>query len=429
MPRSGRGTHIITRQFLKDLSQHAKSVILRDLRGSATRGNGSSTRTANRNGPKRKSDRLIGTGVSANVRKIKKPPRVKHGKVSSIMKRGVQFTREYGDVSETVNAAMYLGHATVATRLLRLYGWCAIVKELMLKAGLTVQNVAQPIDYLQDDDQIAITYQLSPNEAITADNVALSGLPKTIMGIADWLNNTARDYNGLFYEDLQNVVFGKLILRPSTNTTSDPPAIFLGANHAEINFAHSKIDFYTKSEFKMQNRSVAEVGDDEVTRVDNVPLYINIYQGKGNGCNLQNRSTGTQIKLLSHAVDGFIQSASNDMTAEPPKPEEFSAKRYKKKIFEPGFVEQSNMTFMKTIPFYRFFRMVGTDDDNQYYQQTGLGKYRVFGLDKVIETLGPETRQPIKVAWEHNQYYAVRFYNGWNTISTQLYTFNGTPGE
>jgi len=354
----------------------------------------------------------------------KKLPRARKGIEQRIIKNGIQGTRESGGVVNTGanSSALYIGHATCPIEVMRSFIWCSLVKTLLIKAGHTVPALNVDIQDLSNDDRISLIYKADSNTASTIATSTLLGIGgRSVLAIAAYLASEGEGWNGVDHADAQNVIFEKIVFIP------DSP---INGARAEIVLTHSKIEMYIRQEMKLQNRSVAEEGDDEMTRVDNVPLYMHCYGAHGNSFEyiqkFNDAAATDNMRLVADESDGLIQVGNHPFAEEPPSAKELSAKYYKKSKLQPGEIEESKLKYHKTVMFNRIFRLIGSSNTNGV-PKVNIGEARLFAFDKMIETIGPggTGRKPISIAYEINSFFAFQFKNGYNNTTTQLYSYNG----
>jgi len=373
--------------------------------------------------------------VGGSRKKSKKSRKAKRSSkalsLSSICARGVQFTREDGFDSSATTGALYLGHTTCPMDVFRTQVWCACLKALWKKVGVSVASLDEFL-LVNNTDNILIYYQLDPTKGTDILTVSIGLFGTNILAQAAYMSDAIRPWNaGVVgmpaYNQYQNV-FSKIEFSPDATVANMHRA------PCELNFFNSKIAYYTRSEFKMQNRSVGEPGDDEYTRVDSVPIYATSYVGRGNGPVIRPKSgfggAGAPITLVGQNASGVIATGSDGDTNEPPRGDQIGAKKVGRTVFAPGTVSTSVLVDKKELKistiftkFANYAHIVGVTTTQQFYRHN-FGKFRLFGFDKMIETIAKATRRPIRVAAEHNLYSALCFIESHKGETTQTYTFN-----
>lgn len=411
--RSSAGTTIVR---VADLPKGKKSTIIKQLGKKVTK------HKKTKSAAKKTIHGVDVQSITKKMRKVKKRPEDK------LIKKGVQFTRELGGVLNDGQGTLFCGHSTTAVNTMRLFSWCALFKKLMLAAGQEVPALNFSFPSINGNDFIQLRWRLAADDATTTSNTAISACGTTVLDIASYFNDPIRPWNGTRYETAQMIVFDAIFYIPE-KTAAAVGQEFLQTRPARIILNNAKVTFMIKQQMKVQNRSVAEAGDDEVTRVDNVPLYMHIYGRTGNSFEyIQKQSAVEQAFVVTaEPYDGLIQPQNAPFAREPPAPKELASKYYKKKILEPGAIEESRLYFKKTMYWNNLMGYLGVSDPagNPSRNRKIFGQCRLFAFDKMIETLNRATRLPIKIAYEINTFGAMDVTGGYNNSTTQLYQFNG----
>lgn len=397
------------------------------IKKSAPKSRGSSKKLMKTTGTQKKqaSQGIRGINSQRTTRKLRKSKKTLRDRM---IKNGIQATNEYGEVVQYAQSSGYLGHATCPPTIMRTFIWCAVLKKLMTKAGHSINALNEPINYLNPNDQISVFYRLKPDSATTVTSILISVAGTSILTMAGYFNDPSRPWNGTNYDEI-SVVWDRIIYAP----TPGAGAVINGtvSGYAELKLTHSKIEMLVEQQMKVQNRSIAEAGDDEVTRIDNVPLYMHMYGAQGNCFEYTQKRSGANFNLCAENVSGVIKPTDDVPYAqEPPRPKELNARSYKKIILEPGSIHESKLRYHKTVMFQNVWSFLGstTSLTSPQYTKKKYGEARLFGFDKMIETIAPGAalRQPIKIAYELNTFYCFQFKPGYNNVTTQLYAFNGT---
>lgn len=388
---------------------------------------------------KRKSSSASSSGKNKKIRHKRK----RHTGVGRLIARGIQSTREFGEEFVVIDAdgkpapAGYLGHATTALAEMAILMWMAIMKALFLKSGKTVPSPTEGIDGILAEDVWNVSYTLYNGEKTEVEVISAALAGNTLLAIAGYMADDARPWNGVNYQAATQVHFRDIEYKPAINIATTPTTILTRSAATTLTLWNSSVEYFIKSELKMQNRTIAEAGDDEVTRVDRVPIYAKIYEGKGNGPLGYLRDDGSSTKNMNWIGDssnGVIKNSSDAFTREPPSKKELKAKNGKRVTFDPGDIQTSILTTRFKVPMSKFFNKIGPvvskpDGTNvTIYPRSSFGEYRLFGFDKMIETLGKNDadRQPITIAYEVNRYTVALFKPGKNKMTTQLYVFDDT---
>lgn len=341
--------------------------------------------------------------------------------VKRIIKNGIQSTNEQGKKIDIDKPCAWLGHTTCPAETMRIFIWCAILKRLYVKAGLKINALNEPLN-LSSTDKYTLWYQPTGTAApITFSTTFLSAGP-SLINQAAYFAATARPYNGAYWADNASVVFIQMKFTPTVFDATD--AI---SNVATINLENSKVEMFIRSDLKIQNITVGEATDDQITSIDNVPLYMHTYGGHGNTFTTLTKKTGVQsFCLTGDSIAGIVYPLEADYQKEPVHPKELGAKEYKRAILQPGEIHQDTISYHHTAQINSLFAYLGADVGSK--PKKHYGKIRVFAFDKMIETLAydaPEERLPISLAYENNKYYAFQFKEGFSNVTTQMYSFNG----
>lgn len=335
--------------------------------------------------------RRWGNGKSSGKLRVKrKVRRLRKQKIALV--RGVEQTRESCGELNTAKYATYVGHCSQPAQMTAELLWLAIAKKCCEAInGGTVFAVRQPINQLSAGKTVSISYRSNPSAALSAATITVPAL--TTWSCYDLAYNLRITWEGLTDGD-------SILIGIASNDVANP---FM------LNLSNAYVHVYSKSTLKLQNRSYGPDGN-EADEVDNVPLYGKSYQCRGNGTQFQGSSfeniydNGATIPIYVDNFYGVFQkevSASTDDLAEPPTALAFNGvKRYDKVRIEPGNIKTSALTEKYKIT---LSRLIGKLQDYAIHNpaKVDLGRFRLFGLEKIIETTVSPTI-PIRVAFEHN---------------------------
>lgn len=377
---------------------------------------------------KRSSGRAVYNGPSGGTAKSA-PMKSVYGITHKLKKKGIHYVNEDGDILTTFFNSPCVGHTSVAQTTVVNVFWLSIFKALFLRCKVQVQNIDTTLD-LEVGDLITFKYLSNEGANLSAESYTVAGSGVSLITLMTWATSNSRpwnalDVNGLAQEVVswQNVSYFPVNTGLAGNIMKSPATLVL---------THAKFTFYCKSTMKFQNRSVNDsLDEDRIDVVDNIPLYMVGYGGKGNGVKRRfPAATGSANASYVGDQDGLIAPGEDLM--EPPRPEEFKLKRMSKQVIEPGTIVTDSLTSVFTVDVNKLFSRMGFDPrvtpasgDNKKF--TTLGDYKFFGFDKMIETafLNPEERALIKIAYERNRVNMGMITPGYSSISTQAYYFNG----
>jgi hypothetical protein len=178
-----------------------------------------------------------------------------------------------------------------------------------------------------------------------------------------------------------------------------------------IRMLDSSVSMDIKCTLKMQNRSQnALTGTGEDNDVDNVPIYGYMYSGKGAGP-IHKAHQGVQF--LAGELNGVISYGANtnapNALQEPPLAGDFVfVDRQGKMKLEPGDIKTSVLTYKKSHNFQKFYRKLVNLSATRllpeatYRDHSGVGEYKLFALEKMIDTDQGPDQPSILLAFEHN---------------------------
>lgn len=172
-----------------------------------------------------------------------------------------------------------------------------------------------------------------------------------------------------------------------------------------INLLDNKLSLFCKATLKMQNRSVAASGDDEMD-VNNVPITGKIYRGMGNGACYRGRDN---TFFYCNEVSGVSPYSAGTSTSlqEPPDASEFTnVKGYSKLYLNPGGIRTSVLTFKSNIQLLNLWKklvnFIGNGVNTGSTTPYDLGRFNIISLERVIGKLAAEASPGINVTYEHD---------------------------
>lgn len=320
--------------------------------------------------------------------------------VNKIAKFGVLYRLEAGNVI-TPKRCGYVGHGTMPYRLVVNHVWRAILKALVSKTGVAIQDF---LDVMTNDYSVGTSittrfrYNYDPNNQ-TPSTYTLAGgetYEYVALELAKLFDDKGPDFQIISIELLEESQTGGSTKRE------------------EINLVDSKLVFDVKSSLKIQNRSKNSLGS-EADEVDNVPLYGKSYESSSQALRYFHEPTGTYKRFAVNKKNGLMDltvdsnGVGEGMFAEPPPPKLFVGITKCGKIhLDPSQIQTSVLTEKFTISMDNFIaKIVGVDANDStgvVKVRRELGKCRVFGLEKMLEvnTGSEQTIVEMNIAYEHD---------------------------
>lgn len=327
-----------------------------------------------------------GPGRSGGKFRINRKPRLRRQRKA--LKKGVEQVRENVGTVQGLYSC-YIGQASQPINMMKELLWYAIAKRIaMILTRNSMTAVDEAIPQLAVGKIVTLLYRTNPAAAVASTTYTVAGSTATIRALAAGLS--------LAWETLTPTDQFQLVEIYSTNV--DTPF--------NLNLINSKLQYYAKSTMKIQNRS-AGAGGNEDDDVDNVPLYGKSYQCRGNGTVYLGNSASTvgnggHVIMQANNTTGIYTLAVDTAVdlAEPPSPIPLmGVRKYDKVKLEPGEIKTSTLQESYTISLQKLINMFGTVNAfNPTWK--GFGHYRMFGLEKIMETAEPPTVY-IKLGFEH----------------------------
>lgn len=329
-----------------------------------------------------------GAGKSAGRFRVRRPIRRlrRHKKA---LTRGVEQVREAVGSNITALYNMYIGHCSQPVNMLKDLIWTSIAKLMVEKMGGQVTSSTAPVTILSAGSIFTITYRTSPASGVFA--TTSYSIPALTTGTISSLGTGLKNAWESVPPDNECMLFAI-----HTDSTVNPVRIELG---------DALIKVWAKSSLKIQNRSYGS-GGDEADDVDNVPLYGKSYEFQGNGAIFKGSSTsasdGPYTPMFPDNTSGgyYLPITTNSDLSEPPSPNSFiGCRKFGKCRLEPGNIKTSVLYDSYTIGLQKLIGAVGTQSVNP--TKNLVGKFRLFSLEKIIETANPPVI-PIRTAYEIN---------------------------
>lgn len=351
-----------------------------------------------------------GWSKSAGFFKVKKKVK-RRGSRFDATKKGVMQTTERAGILNVQHTG-YVGHITHPKITLMKLTIAALVKKLFVKAGCNVMdlNMAAPVD---NTDIIRIRYyknQESGTTLTTLSYTVAGAGTTTYLTIANQLYAAVTAGAGATAYDIR---LHDMAYIPVIKTIA----------FTELNLNGMLMNVWTKSDLKIQNRTVNAATDIDSEDVDNVPLYGKCYEGKGTGAVLVSQGQVTMsTPFVGDTVYGVIAvNGSNQTgTVEPVMPTMFrGVSKTGKAHLDPGQIKTSVLfesRYYSLDSIFKYFWYTGNDIGTYVIQK--FGKFRFFSLEKMIDTIGSDTDATnVNIAIEHNLKMGVCA--GWEKMENQ----------
>lgn len=320
-------------------------------------------------------------------------------------KKKKQIRRSRDGINKTIEAAKvitatdcsWIGHSTFPRGEYIYVIGQLLFQYICRKQGGEPQTAYQFMRCFADGDGIDVEGKTTPSSGISGATYVVPVGGANMDLFASWFCDNSRPWTN-------NREFQFTRCRCTTTATE---------THVDFNLDAFYVNIYAKGTLKLQNRS--KNGDNSETDVvDNVPLYGKSYFGKGTGIHMKvPYNPNTQFAIVCESDNEFgtiIGSDFENQVKEPPQPSDFLNISYSGKAhLDPSQIKTSTIT--STIknrinvlwPFLTPpVSPINTGTANggpATARQRSLGVFRVFALEKMIDT---GSAQPITVAFEHN---------------------------
>ena len=300
-------------------------------------------------------------------------------------KNGAVTTEEVGSVlTGTVNTApLYVGHATHAdSKNIQKLFFLVLVRALLEKAGLSITDFQEGVGSYE-----IILNAVVQNEQAAPTNIVETTSGKTVETIASNLQATSKA--------LWNTVGGQNVFY---FISAEMNTVGLAANNhtvAMMDLRDIRIQCLSKSDLKIQNRTVATGTDEDTNTTENVanqPLYGKSYMGKGTGLYPKQSSLlvgATPLNCTTQFGTVLYATTAADVKyyGEPPLPTLFTPRpKYSNASLEPGKIKTSVLIAKMSILQKDFWKALLVDNTTVLTDQRAVkyGKYHIFALEKNI---------------------------------------------
>lgn len=334
-----------------------------------------------------------GASASRSAGKFRRGKRInRRGYRQRSVNKGLVRVFEHGGVV-TSNYCRYIGHHDSPYYDVMYLLWCGILKKLLEKTGYRISADAAPLENIIIGDIIQVEYRTGPSfvTAITTRALLAGDSLKTLAEyFVDKFDSTE---HGLFGNNLMFHVIKYI-----------PQAV--GYTTMQMNMENLKVHLTSKSTLKIQNRSKNALGS-EADEVDNVPLYGKSYTGKGSGMEVDHQKPYVTSMFYADVQKGMILYDGLNEYREPILAQNTRNTSYSSKVkLDPSDIKTSALSSSTTMLLNKFITKMALSTGSVASTssiKTLVGKFRVFALEKMIET---ETNEadivPITVAYEVN---------------------------
>jgi len=332
-------------------------------------------------------------------------------KLDKMAKNGVVISLENGHVHSDGRSATYLAHSTLPG--LAVFRACvaSLIKKIFVMAGYQIKNFEEALLASSDYQSILrLSYKKRDDtDLLVHDFTIVTGVSATT------LQSLTRDVE-IFFESKQAtntvpLVMLKFALYQDIGVLSTAKVLA-----TELDLTNCRFDVYSKSRFKIQNRTVNSATSDEADNVDNVPIDGKYYEVNSNGTMFRDYSTqvatGTVTAALTTSIiygtlrmDPLPPSTGTNMYKEVPLSSQIvGCKKTGKAHLDPGDIKTSVMTDTLEISLNQLIQKVyyGSDIAFDLFKQIWFGKTRIFCFEKMIDAVATTSDNAFKVAYEHD---------------------------
>jgi len=328
-----------------------------------------------------------------NNKKVKKfkevgPPR------SAIFK-----CSQYGQAISAQNT-MFVGHAT-ALQTEMVYVFCAaVLKKLTTQMGYPMLNVLDEMGYfVAAGSKFSLRWKNSPESGSSA---GVSSFTVVSTGTVSLWTDVINTWVGDLPVNNDQLQFLAADYTPPQ--VLGDPAPSNGVTHAytNLNLERATFHFRSTSELKMQNRTVALLGQDEADNVGQCPLIARVYEGTGTGTTYSSGSVpqqtgwtaGASLVFAANADTGIIAGSGGVLNQflSPPLARSFpNVKKSSEISITPGEIKISRIGFKKNFGMRRLASdLFGDALTATQRKLKPLGTFRFFCLHKLMDAVDTE---------------------------------------
>lgn len=325
--------------------------------------------------------------------------------IDKYAKYGVVLHRENGAVVSTDGIekaqAFLIGHAT-CSKLQLINDVChALTKLIATRMGMTIVKFSDSI----------LGNWVAPVEVVIRVYYTIWSLAaeSNFIVVCDGTNNSWEYISQQLFANIQILINGEsgfqleriLVERKDFNGAS--PGNY---GVCQIDLQEAKVDLYTKSTMKVQNRTINASGNVEADDVDNVPLYGKTYMGSGNYFKTQNALFACDV-FGTAVSNGNILVVKCHPTNYPALREPLSkglishCSKVGKIHLDPAEIKTSSLVYKLRIKLNTMFQQliqVGGEITN--IAACKYGKYHFVHLEKMIQAVGVTDVNAMNLAYE-----------------------------
>ena len=317
---------------------------------------------------------------------------------------GVTDTME---VSGTISDpdCVYVGHSSFSPmRMLEAIVQSVLRKLYSAAIGYDLSSINQTIPYKGiDSDGHTITVSWRNPDGTTSSEYHAITVGMSIQSIAAINHPVGAIFKNVVQNDVQ--LMRITITDKDTNLT-----------RATLDLTKTKIEYYFKSELKVQNVTISNLASDEADDVNNVPLVGRNYEFKSWHPDAGGSTALTTINLLAASSQSWgvslVRGAQMEQGwREPPPSKVFTGVTKSEKIrIQPGhiksdwLIDSGSMTLDRLLHALHYDPSGGNDHTKRMSRRVMIGRHSLCALEKVISIFGT---LPIKVFYECNFFLGV----------------------
>lgn len=335
----------------------------------------------------------------------------KHPTNKLMEKKGVRVTFEKRKTFDgSSSEAILIGHTSMPVKLSAHNMWRAIVKYLMVKAGLHIKDYGNCMTnegfvagdiirvsfYTEPQSTTTTTFDVTVNTTMTYDKVAFE---------------FAKTFQAFSTDDRKGDRLDSIEIIPYAGTAFSN-ASKISACNVELNTL--KVTLKTHSILKLQNVTVEKAGADEADDVERVPLVGKVFKCKGNNVMRKSNSeiapgffndynddciakgwtknTATSDVNLEYYNTATAGSNSTETVftkpAEVPKRWEFNNCDSEQYVtLQPGSIHTSRLDSTVTVSLLFLYNLLygsGSQKHDKMYYDPKVGHTRFFYLEKMV---------------------------------------------
>lgn len=332
-------------------------------------------------------------------------------RMKSAMK-GVELTSERAGELSTNSQVQWIGHTSGSAGDLHVVLWRSIIKRLFQKVGINIRAFT--------DDVKSSVYQLTENDFVQVQIQTSDGTISTVTATVPAGGWTFDNFTSTFAADA-NLRNQQTIMKwiAFTGTENNVAGSGMSPPNARLDLEHMYCKVFMKSNLKIQNRTAGASGANS-ENIDNVPLFGRTYGGKGTGAvQIHPLGTTVQTQVIADRNTGIIQGNANDIgMGEPIHQMYFQYVTQKGKIhLDPGFIKTSTLYHAENFSLNRLHQIL-TQILIGAKQRNPFGKFRFFGIERMIDTSLVASPVPVTLGVECNSYINVSLYSRFPNITT-----------